>query len=254
MQQAVDANAAALSPFLDDPPSCDSVILIEAGDLDARSKLRKLCEGKNEKVVALACYAEDAAARSRTVTQYLQQNNLSSARDVVQFLTEVLPVDRRAMKQEMDKLVLYMKGHEELTLEDVKAIISDAGGADIDALIQAAAGGQVKRTTRLLDYILAEQTSPVALIRAMQRHLMRLQLARYHMEQGAGAEASLKKLRPPVFWKNLRPMTQQLQRWPLERIELRLSQLTETEALLKKTGTPDQALCSQLFLNIAVRA
>lgn len=253
LQQALDANAIALAPFLDEPPACDSVILIEAGELDARSKLRKLCEGKNETVVALACYVEDAVARGKTVSQFLQTNKLRANRDVIQFLCEVLPPDRRAMNQELDKLVIYMKGETDLSLDDVKNIISDAGGADIDALIQAATSGNAKRSAQLLDYLLAEQTSPVALVRAMQRHFMRLQLARYYMEEGAGAEASLKKLRPPVFWKNLRPMTGQLNRWPLERIELRLTQLTETEASLKRTGVPDKALCSQLFLNIAAK-
>ena len=253
LQQALDANAKALIPFIEAPPACDSIILIEAGDLDARSKLRKLCESADETVVVLPCYIEDARARAKTVSAFLQNNKLSANRDVIQFLCDVLPPDRKAMTQELEKLTLFAAGQEAISLEDVKSVISDAGGADIDALIQACAGGNVKRTTQLLDYLISEQTSPVALVRGMQRHLMRLQIALYHMNEGMGAEGALKKLRPPVFWKNLQPMIGQCGRWSLQRIELRLAQLADAEAALKRTGTPDAALCAQLFLNIAVK-
>lgn len=47
VQQATEACAATLATFLKDPPQTDSMVLIEGGDLDKRSKLRALCEGGN---------------------------------------------------------------------------------------------------------------------------------------------------------------------------------------------------------------
>lgn len=254
VQRALEGNAAALTRFIKDPPQNDSVILIEGGDLDKRSKLRAACETDSPLVAAIPCYAEDAAARQKTIAAMLQAEKLTASREVIRALADILPPDRLALRSEMDKLALYAKGQKEITLDDVRAIIADAGGAEIDDLVQAAAGGDAKRAMTLIDHLYAEQTSPVALLRAMQRHLMRLQVARAHMQSGLSAEAAIKKLSPPVFWKLVDPMTKQLHRWPLERLEARLAQLTEAEAACKRTGTPDTALVSHLFLGIAARA
>lgn len=254
VQHALDGNASSIVKLIADPPQCDSIVLIEAGDLEKKSKLRAACETDSPLTAAIPCYLEDAAGRQRTIAAMLEAEKLAASRDVIRLLSDILPPDRLALRSEMDKLALYAKGQKEVTLDDVRAIIADAGGAEIDDLVQAAAGGDPRRTATLLDHLLAEQTSPVALLRGMQRHLMRLQLARAHMAAGAGAGEALKKLSPPVFWKLVDPMTKQLQRWPLERLELRLAQLAEAEAACKRTGTPDTALTSQLFLSMSVRA
>ncbi|HAX91921.1 MAG TPA: DNA polymerase III subunit delta [Rhodospirillaceae bacterium] len=253
LQRAIESNATALARFLEEPPACDSVILIEAGDLEKKSKLRSLCEGASPLAAGIPCYLEDTRDRVRTVTAALQAEKLTAPREVIQLLAEILPPDRLAMRSELDKLTLYVMGTGKVTMEDVTAIIANAGGAEIDDLVQAAASGDVKRAATLIDHLYAEATSPVALLRGMQRHLMRLQLARAHMATGMGAGEAIKKLSPPVFWKLVEPMTRQLARWPLERIEARLAQLADAEAACKRTGTPDTTLTAQLFLNISAK-
>lgn len=254
VQQATEPCAVALAAFLKEPPQTDSMILIEGGDLDKRSKLRALCEGETPLAAAIPCYLEDVAGRQKTIAAILQTEGLSASRDVVKLLADILPPDRLALRSEMDKLALYTKGQKEVSLDDVRAVIADAGGAEIDDLVQVCASGDKQRSATLLDHLYAEQTSPVALLRGLQRHLMRLQLARAHMANGMSAGEAIKKLAPPVFWKNVEPMTRQLGRWSLERLELRLAQLAEAEAALKRTGTPDTALCAQLILSIAAKA
>jgi len=252
--QATESMAKVLEQFLADPPATDSVILIEGGDLDKKSKLRKACETDSPLVASIPCYVEDAAARQRVITTMLEAAKLSASRDIVKKLAEILPPDRLALRSEMEKLTLYALGQKEITLDDLLAILADAGGAETDDLVMAAASGQGAKTATLLDHLFAEQTSPVALLRGMQRHLLRLQMARAHMLGGMGANEALKKLAPPVFWKHVDPMLKQLQRWPLQRIEARLEQLAQAEAAVKRTGTPDTTLCAQLFLSIATRA
>ncbi len=254
LQQAIEVNTTALSAFLHDPPPSDSVVLIEAGDLEKRSKLRALCEGTTSHVVAIPCYVEDESARARTISDVLRGAKLQAAPEVVRYLAAVLPPDRLAMRQELDKLLLYTEGKKIVGVEDIGAVISDAGGAEVDDLVQAVASGHKQQAARLLDRLFEEQVSPIALLRAVQRHLMRLQLARAHHDNGLSAEAAIKKLSPPVFWKQVAPMSAQIQRWTKDRLVLRLNQLTEAEAAMKRSGTPEEALCRQLILHITARA
>jgi len=252
---ASESMAAALTSLLKDMPPNESVLLIEGGDLDKRSKLRALCENDNA-AAAIACYVEEGAARTRIITDILQAEGLRIDRDALALLGDILPPDRRAMRSELDKLALYVGNGKAgavktVTLEDVEAIVQDAGSAELDDLIFAVGSGDAKRVATLLDRLLEEQTSPVALLRSAQRHFLRLQIARYHMDKGASAGEAIKKLTPPVFWKFVDSMTAQLRRWPAAKIDAALDRLFEAEAAVKRTGTPDEALTAQLLLRLA---
>jgi len=251
IQAATDALATALDALLKDMPPSDSLLVIEAGDLEKRSKLRALCENSGE-AVALPCYIEEGAARQRIVSDILKGEGLRIANDALSFLCDILPPDRMAMRSELDKLALYAGDKNKLLgVEDVRAAVQDAGAAELDDLIFAVGSGDVRRATMLMDRLLAEQTSPVVILRAAQRHFLRLQWARGQMDAGASASDAVKRLQPPVFWKYADAMVAQLRRWPMAKIDAALSRLYETEAAVKRTGAPDDVLCAQLLLKMA---
>jgi DNA polymerase-3 subunit delta len=242
--------ALALTALLADMPPSDSVLLIEGGDLDKRSKLRGLCEN-DAHAAAIPCYVEEGPQRQRTISDILQTGGLRIDRDALTLLGDILPPDRIAMRSELEKLALYIgKAKTQITLEDVEAIVQDAGNAELDDLIFAVGEGNARRVTVLLDRLMEEQTSCVALIRGAQRHFLRLQIARAHMENGMNAGEAIKKLQPPVFWKYVDSLTAQLRRWPAAKIDLALARLFDAEAAVKRTGRPDKALTSQLLLRM----
>ena len=59
--------------LLDNMPPGDSLLLLEAGELEKRSKLRSLCENESKPLAAIACYAEEGAARQRVIADILQR-------------------------------------------------------------------------------------------------------------------------------------------------------------------------------------
>jgi DNA polymerase-3 subunit delta len=252
MQAPSESMAPTLTALLNDLPAADSLLLIEGGDLDKRSKIRSLCEN-NSHAAAIACYVEEGATRQRAISDILQTEGLRTERDALALLGDILPPDRLAMRSELEKLALYVgkSNNSTVKLEDVEAIVQDAGSAEIDDLIFAIGSGDARRAAMLLDRLLEEQTSPVAILRSAERHFLRLQIARYHMDNGQSAGEAVKKLQPPVFWKYVDQMAAQLRRWPAAKIDTALTRLYEAEAAVKRTGTPDQALTSQLLLRLA---
>jgi DNA polymerase-3 subunit delta len=252
VSSAIENMAAALAALLSDLQPSESLLLIEGGDLDKRSRLRGICEN-DSRAVAIPCYVEEGAARQRTISDILQTAGLRAERDALALLGEILPPDRMAMRSELEKLALYVGGAKNglVKLIDVEAIVQDAGGAELDDLIFAVGSGDARRAATLLDRLMEEQTSPVAILRSAERHFLRLQVARYHMDAGLGAGEAIKKLQPPVFWKHADSMAAQARRWPAAKIEAALARLFEAEAAVKRTGAPDEALTAQLLLRLA---
>lgn len=251
IQGASDAITAALSAWLKDKPGGDSFLLIEAGELDKRSKLKALCEGHAE-VAVLASYIEEGPALARSVSGLLQSLGAKIEPEALTLLCVALPPDRLAMRSEVEKLALYAGKDATIKIEDVKACVQDAGAAEMDDLVFAVGAGQSKRAALLCDRLFDEQTSPVALLRAAQRHFLRLHWARGQMDQaGLSAAEAVKRLQPPVFWKNADAMAAQARRWPPARLEAALSRLYEAESQIKRTGAPDKAICARLLLSLA---
>lgn len=252
LRYAVDGNAEAVREVLSDPPKGDSVLIIEAGELSAKSKLRAACEGeKSGLAVAIGCYAETGEERRRTITALLQTEGLKIPTEVLAILVDTLPSDRIAMRSEIDKLALYAKGTGGITEADIAAVLIDAGETQLDDLVNAVASGDARRAMRLFDHLMAERTSEVAILRTMQGHMLKVWLARSYFDSGMDAKMAVKKLMPPVFWTRVDGMAAQVRRWSVERSEAFLGHLYAAEAAVKKTGTPASSLCSQLLLKAA---
>ncbi|MFA5041131.1 MAG: DNA polymerase III subunit delta, partial [Bdellovibrionales bacterium] len=251
LQNPDDGFATTLASLLTGMPSGDSLLIIEAGDLDRKSKLRKACEEESQVACAIPCYIEDTPARQRTIADILNSENIRAAREVIAALADVLPPDRMAMRSELEKFAVYIGKENTATINDVHASVQDAGAAELDDLVFAVGAGETKRVAQLIDRLYAEQTSPVALLRATQRHFIRLQWARAEMDKGIAATDAVKRLQPPVFWKYESAMTSQLRRWPRAKSEQALRRLYDAEASVKRTGVPDTALCAQTLLGLA---
>ena len=251
LQSPNESAAGVIGKLLEDLPDADSLLLIEAGDLDKRSKLRAVCEGESPYACGIPCYVEDNAARQRTITDILNSENIRTTRDVIAALADILPPDRLAMRSELEKFAIYVGKNNDATIADVHATVQDAGAAELDDLVFAIGAGEAKRAAQLIDRLFAEQTAPVAILRAAQRHFVRLQWARAQMDNGLNATDAVKRLQPPVFWKFEGAMASQLRRWNRNRAEQALRRLYDAEAAVKRTGTPDTALCAQVLLGLA---
>jgi DNA polymerase III subunit delta len=251
IQNPGESLAPHIANLLNDLPSSDSLLLIEGGDLDKRSKLRSICEGESPAACAIPCYIEDTAARIRTISEILAGEHVQASREVTAALSDILPPDRMAMRSELEKFAIYVGKNNAATLADIHASVQDAGAAELDDLVFAIGAGEAKRAAQLIDRLYAEQTAPVAILRAAQRHFVRVQWARAQMDNGLNATDAVKRLQPPVFWKHEGAMAAQLRRWPRNRAEQALRRLYDAEAAVKRTGTPDTALCAQVLLGLA---
>ncbi len=242
--------AEAVLSLLAALPQTENILLIEAGELKKKSRLRGACE-ESPLACAIACYVEEGSALERTVSDFLAREDIRAARDVVAALAGSLPPDTLAMRNELEKFALYVGKGAVATRADVHAAIEDAGAAELDALVFAVGAGEPGRAMQLIDRLYAEQMSAVAVLRAAQRHFLRIHWARAEMDKGVGAPEAVKRLKPPVFWKYESAMSAQLRRWSCARAEQALRRLYDAEAAVKRTGTPDLSYCAQVLLGLA---
>ena len=234
----------------------EALVVVEAGDLPARSTLRRLFEGAKTGA-ALACYRDEGRGLQSLITQMLAQDDLTVAPDALAYLSAHLGGDRQVTRRELEKLSLYMAGPDgrrRVELDDVLASIGDSAELTLDDVAYAVADGDFAGLDRALQRSFREGSNPVAALRAVARHFLRLHQVARQVVQGTALDDAVKQLRPPVFWKLSGRFKRQAGAWSGQRLAWSLERLIDAEAACKQTGAPGEALASSAVLAIARRA
>jgi len=250
---AEDAVTPVFAAVLGDPPSGDTLAVVEAGDLGKGSKLRALFED-SPAATAIACYVEDEAGLSRTIAEMLQAAGKTAGPDALAQLAASLVGDRMLARAEIEKLITYMGAEREVTLAEVRAVIGDSGAMELDAPVWAAADGDYAAVDRALARLYGEGESPVGILRAAQRHCQRLQLVVGQVARGESLDRAAGALKPPLFFKTRNQFLAQARRWSPAALRQALDRLTEAEADCKRTGMPDKTLCARALYQVAALA
>ncbi len=250
LREASDGVSAIAKDFFASLPG-DALIVVEAGDLPARSSLRKLFEGEKSGA-AIACYRDDRRSLPSVIQASLKDYGHSITPDALTFLSENLGGDRQVTRREMDKLALY-KGLEpgQIQLEDAMACVGDSADLTLDDLAFSVASGDLAMVERMLNRSFQEGSHAITILRAVARHFHKLLFVSGLMAQGAALEEAAKKLRPPLFWKTAAQFKAQAGAWPRNRLTRATARLLEAERDCKKTGAPAEILCSRVLFEIS---
>ena len=253
LRDGADALAVLFKDFLADPPG-EALVVVEAGDLPARSSLRKAFEGAPA-AAALPCYRDDARAVGGVIRETLAAAGLSASADALAYLAANLGGDRQLPRRELEKLTLY-KGTEggEISLEEARSSVGDSAMLTLDDIAFAVGAGDLKALERSLSRALLEGTAAISILRAVARHFQRLHLVAGQTRQGVPLEAALKKLRPPVFWKQQDSFKAQTARWTTAPLTGALERLLTAEQAAKRTGVPADTLVARVLLEVAANA
>lgn len=250
VRDAGDAVGAPFDRFFKAPPPGDSFIVVEAGDLAARSALRRAFEGARQGA-AIACYADGPGELRGLVRAVMEARRIAVSPEALEYLAANLGGDRMLSRQELEKLALYVGDGGKLGYDEAAAVVGDSAAVTIEDAIFAAAEGEIAALERAVRRAFEEGKSPVTVLRAAMRHFQRLHLAAARVAAGARAEEAVERLRPPVFFKLRERFLGQLRRWPQGRAAAALEALFEAERNAKRTGLPPETVCRDALLRIA---
>lgn len=245
--------ADAVKPVLDTPPQ-DCWIIIEAGDLKKDSALRRQVE-KSKSGVAIPCYQDDDKAIDRLITSQLQAAGIAMEPEARVALRGNLGSDRRASRNEIEKLLLYCAGQKSITAADVTAIIGDTASLATDDLVDAAMDGDTARLEDLSGRIAGSGASPDMIVIQALRQFQALQAMRHRMERTrAPAAAVIQSVRPPIHFSRRNLMERALRNWDMPRIERALQRLDQASLEARANSALGWAIAGRALLGVAAEA
>ena len=240
-----DLIAAALAGWSEG----DAQIIVTAGSLPARSKLRGIFEN-HENAYATGIY-DDPPSRAETEAALEAVGLTNISADAMSSLTELSRVlDPGEFRQTLEKIALYKSGDKTpLTPDEVALSGPSSVEAGIDDVLSVATDGKTHEVGPVLRRLEAQGTTPVSLCIAATRHFRRLHLVAAD-PRGPGAGAS--RLRPPVFGPRRDRLQRQASRWGMRNLERALAILLDTDLKLRSGARiPEMAVMERALLRIA---
>ena len=248
VRDAGDGLAAVMRQLAESPG--DGLVVLEAGALPGRSKLRALVEGLSNGV-AIACYPEEGKALQEAIESGLGAAGVRLDADGMRWLLDHVGSDRESTRAEVEKLVLYAGVDRRLDLAAVRACVGDLAAVSFDDAVYAAMAGEIAQADVSIERSLAEGMAPVAVTRGVLAHLGKMHMARGHMAAGLSVAEAVRALRPPVFFKQVSIFSQSLQLWGSAKLLLAMDEARRVELACKKTGALDLLLVRRLLLGLA---
>ncbi len=251
VEDATDGMADTLGVALEDWQSGDAQIIVTAGSLTAKSKLRKVFEG-DPRSYAAGLY--DAPPDRGEIEALLAQAGLADrlSGDGMAALMELSrAVDPGDFRQSIEKLGLYMMSDQGPAGPDEVAACAPASAeADLDDVLNVVAGAESGKIGPLLRRLYAQGVQPVGICIGATRHFRRLHTA---ASDPGGAAQGAARLRPPVFGPRRDALVRQASQWGHFRLEQALTLLYETDLSLRSRNPPPaKALVERTLIRLSM--
>jgi DNA polymerase III subunit delta len=243
--------APAVEALLDEPlfaASAQCRVVIEAGDLRRTAPLRVLCE-RAKNAAALPCYADSERDRAKLIDQEMRQAGLALAPDARAALIPLLGGDRAASRSEIQKLALYARGRQQVGVDDVAAVVSDASALAIEDIVDAAFAGRPGELEKELAKARVAGTAAGSILFNAQRQLA--QLHRWRTAIEGGQPFSLDALQPPLPFRRRPSVEAALNAWSANRLVAAMTQLADAVLDSRRSPALADTIAERALLAIA---
>ena len=249
VEGVTDAVHEQLAMALSARSAGDAFLIVTAGALSTRSRVRRLFE-QDKAAAAIGVY--DEPLDKATIQTMASEAGLSTLTpESLEHLAQSSAYQTASeIRNTIEKLALYaMKRQQPIAPHDIELLAPDSRIAGMEDVLFAVAEGRPSDVVVPLQRLYSQGVSADSVCQSAYAYFRSLQKVALH--QGR-LDAAFLKLRPPVFGPTRDRMASQVRRWGQERLEAPLRELFSVGLALRSTNrAPDAAVVERTLLRIA---
>lgn len=218
----------------------ENFILIQAGDLDKSSALRKLAED-NPSFATIACYEDDERAMKQFIASELVKRQIKFNAQVAELLLEKFGKNRHVILSEIEKILVFLGAEQNLTTEIVEKLTASEAEISANELVMNFAAQKFDIALLQAEKLFRHGSETITLIRFLTNYLQKLYHAKVEIECGSlDFEGAVKSQR--LFFKVEIEFRKHLKSLSLSFLIKILCDLNELELKIKSGGLPPKLL------------
>ena len=230
----------SLEAMLDSVPEF-TVLVFEEEQLDRRTRVARLLL---EKCEVREAESPEGAEAVHAAEQWARKIGLKLSRERAEDLVFVLGPDQGRLHAELEKLRAFVGSAREVTLDDLAAVVTAARQFSVFDLVDFLAERRRTEALALLERLLSQGESPIALVGLLAWLYRQLLIARAR-PSGISSWKAAAALRAPAS--RVAQLVRQSRKFSAEELRQGLSALAEADVALK-SSPPDPKVVTELLV------
>ena len=230
----------------------DEKIVIFAGNLDKKSKLRSYFE-KSKSCGIVACYQDNEITIKKIITNKLSDYQGLSTQ-VINFIIQNTGLDRSKVNNEIEKIKSCFL-EKKINLEKIDLLLNIKTNDDFNKLKDEALKGNKIKTNKLLADTVFEPESNIYYLNSINQRINKLYEIEKMKQNNSNTETLVSSLKPPIFWKDKPVLIEQTNKWNENKIKKALEETYTVELQIKTgSGIKSDLLIKNLMIDLCTIA
>jgi|TARA_B100000959_G_C14954577_1_gene613136 DNA polymerase-3 subunit delta len=231
----------------------DIKIILSANILEKKSKLRNYFE-KNKDTICVAFYADTYQTLSGIAINFFKEKKISLSQEIINLITERCKGNRENLNNELKKIENYAKSEKIITIEDVLKLSNLAENYNASELTDNCLAKNIKKTANILNENNYSNDDCILIVRTLLTKAKRILKLQEELKKNNNLEQVITNFKPPIFWKDKEIVKNQINHWPLEKINNMIENINEIELSIKKNSNSSINILSNFIINQSINS
>ena len=209
------------------------IIIINAGNLETKSKLRNIFE-KNKEYICTAFYPDNDQTLVRIAFNFFKLNKIAISNLDTNFIIDKCNGDRETLLNELNKINLFLQGGKKLTKDNLTKLINLSEDHSIDELVNNCLAKNEKKTIKILNENNLTNESCILITRIFLNKLKKIYNLSKEFRKNKDINLTISSAQPKIFWKDKEIVKKQIIEWTPSNVKKLIYRVNDIELQLKK--------------------
>ena len=224
----------------------DTKIIFNAHILEKKSKLRNLFE-KEEKLIIIPTYKDTSISLLEIARKFFYNYKISISQEAINLLVSRCNGDRGYLKTEIDKILIYMHGKNNINLEEIYKLTNLSENFSINELVDTSLSKNFQKTSEIINESNYKLEDGIIILRTYLQKAKRLLNIYKRQDRNTNWDSLINDHKPPIFWKDKPIIKKQLENWSKSKVIDLINNINKTEIYLKKNSSSSLLLVFNLI-------
>ena len=232
----------------------DLLIIINAENLDKKSKLRNFFE-KEKELACIPVYQDTEQILSNLTSKFFKDKHIPISQSSINLIVNKCNGDREFLKNELDKIEIYLHNKKHINNHDLSKLINLSENHSILDLIDNCFVNNSRKVTHILNENNFNSDECILIIRAYLAKAKKILKLALNYAKNKNLEITILEAKPPIFWKEKDMVKSQIQKWSPDKLKKLISNINNIELELKKNSQSSLSiLINFIFEQISSKA
>ena len=223
-------------------------IIINADNLEKRSKLRSLFE-KEKELICIPFYEDNEKSLSLIAQNFFRQKRIKVSQEIINLIIGRSSGDRGNLINELNKIENLSITKKNINLEDVLILTNLSENYSVFELAENYLSKNKKQVSKILNENNFANEECVLILRTILNRSKRLLKLKESQNVTGNIDLTISSFKPPIFWKEKDALKKQIQLWSNEEVKKIIYKINDLEILIKRNSSNSLNFISDFVSN-----